>query len=388
MDTSLKIPKSEFLDRIARFQARIQSAGLDACLVHGNESDMANVRYLTEQWPTFEAAAVFVPAVGTPVLITGPESGKYGLGRNALPTVKSMLTYREMAEPDYPGMKLDTYADVVKAAMGDRPLKKLGICSWAITPLPVWFALKEQLPEVEIVKADETLLPLRYVKSANELACFREAFRIAETAVDAILGEIKPGMTEFQVIGIAQREIYKNGGEYEGHALYCFCGERTNNAICRPSHNILKEHQLIQLNIGARVDGYSSSIGIPLSFGALPAEQEKLVKFGLEAHLHSIAQTGIGKNVGELVRAYEQWVRDRGYGDYLVYGPFHSIGMMEVERPWMESTSDYTLEANMTFQADTFFSGKDFGLRWEKGIVIRPDGTEVLGGKFNQPVVL
>ena len=58
MDQALKIPRSEFLDRIARFQARIQAAGLDACLVHGNESDMANVRYLTEQWPTFEAAAV------------------------------------------------------------------------------------------------------------------------------------------------------------------------------------------------------------------------------------------------------------------------------------------------------------------------------------------
>ena len=48
MDQALKIPRSEFLDRIARFQARIQAAGLDACLVHGNESDMANVRSLTE----------------------------------------------------------------------------------------------------------------------------------------------------------------------------------------------------------------------------------------------------------------------------------------------------------------------------------------------------
>ena len=54
----------------------------------------------------------------------------------------------------------------------------------------------------------------------------------------------------------------------------------------------------------------------------------------------------------------------------------------------MESTSEYTREANMTFQADTFFSGKDFGLRWEKGIIIRPDGTEVLGSKYNQPGVL
>ena len=56
------IPTAEYFDRIARFQANIKAAGLDACLVHGNEADFANVRYLTEYWPTFEAAGVFVPA--------------------------------------------------------------------------------------------------------------------------------------------------------------------------------------------------------------------------------------------------------------------------------------------------------------------------------------
>ena len=68
------IAKPEYFDRIARFQANLRSAGLDAALVHANEADFANVRYLTEYWPTFEAAAVFVPANGKPVLIIGPES--------------------------------------------------------------------------------------------------------------------------------------------------------------------------------------------------------------------------------------------------------------------------------------------------------------------------
>ncbi len=42
------IPTEEYFERIAKFQARIKDAGLDACLVHGTESDFANVRYLTE----------------------------------------------------------------------------------------------------------------------------------------------------------------------------------------------------------------------------------------------------------------------------------------------------------------------------------------------------
>ena len=48
------ILQSEFEERIRKFQANIKAAGLDACLVHATESDMAHVRYLSEYWPTFE----------------------------------------------------------------------------------------------------------------------------------------------------------------------------------------------------------------------------------------------------------------------------------------------------------------------------------------------
>ena len=62
----LEIPDQEYKDRIRKFQANIRKAGLDAALVHGNEADFANVRYLSEYWPTFEAGGVFVPAKGQP----------------------------------------------------------------------------------------------------------------------------------------------------------------------------------------------------------------------------------------------------------------------------------------------------------------------------------
>jgi len=47
------IAKTEYNDRLEKFQRNIRAAGLDAALVHSNEADFANVRYLTEYWPTF-----------------------------------------------------------------------------------------------------------------------------------------------------------------------------------------------------------------------------------------------------------------------------------------------------------------------------------------------
>jgi len=382
------VPDREYHERMLAFQRNIRAAGLDAALVHSNEADFANVRYLTEYWPTFESAGVFVPAKGEPVLIIGPESEAYAQTRSKIPRIMKMVQYRESAEPEYPGIPVAHYPDVVKAAMGGARLRRLGLVGSAVMPLPVYQALCEELPGVELVKADDTLIGLRIIKSQAEIALMRKAYRISEQAIDAILGEIRPGMTELQVVGIAQREIYRHGGEYEGHALYCFCGRATKHAISRPTHNRIKRNEVIQLNIGARVGGYSSSVGLPISIGPLPARKQRLVEFGLEAHLETLRLLHAGKPAAEVVAEYEAFVARRGFSQYLLYGPCHGIGMMEVERPWMESSSDYALAPNMTFQVDTFFYDRDFGLRWENGVRITESGVERLSHRFMRLVEL
>ncbi len=384
----LALADKEYKDRIKRFQKNIAKAGLDAALVHANEADFANVRYLTEYWPTFESAGVFVPAKGLPVLLIGPESEAYAKGRSKLSRILKMVEYRESADPEYPGIPVANYKDVVKKAMPKGKLKKLGLVGYSVMPLPVYTSLQEDLPKVKLIKADETLINLRIDKSPTELKLMKKAFQISEKAVGAILNEIKPGMTELQVIGIAQREIYANGGEYEGHALYCFCGPATKHAISRPTHNRIKKNEVIQLNIGARVGGYSSSVGLPICIGKLPARKKRLVEFGLEAHHKTMSLMKAGKPAAQVVEEYETFVKERGFAKYMLYGPCHGIGMMEVERPWMESTSAYDLQENMTFQVDTFFYDKDFGLRWENGVRVTKTGVQKLSKQFMRMVEL
>ena len=382
------IPVAEYFERIAKFQARIKAAGLDACLVHGTESDFANVRYLTEYWPTFEQAGVFVPAVGDAVLLIGPESWKYAVGRSVVKKIAMMLNYRESAEPDYPGIALATYPEVVKLAMGRRKLKKLGLVGTAVMTKPTLDAVAAQLPGVAVVAADEVFRPLRWIKSENELNCHRKAFKVAEKAVQAMLNELRPGMTEFQAIGIAQREIYANGGEYEGHSLYCFGGDRTSNGISRPTSAKLRKNEIIQINIGARVGGYSSSIGLPVWFGKIPAKQLELVKFALRAHKYTIELMKAGADAAGIAKAYTDWGIREGWGDYMLYGPVHGLGIMETESPWIETTSKYKLQENMTYQIDTFFTGDGYGLRWERGCIVRKGGCELLSKKFMDIVEL
>ena len=82
----------------------------------------------------------------------------------------------------------------------------------------------------------------------------------------------------------------------------------------------------------------------------------------------------------EIAKLHESYVRSRGYGDWLLYGPFHGNGLMEGEAPWIETSSDYCLEENMTFCADIFLGSteKQIGLRIEDVVCVKKDGAENL----------
>jgi Xaa-Pro aminopeptidase len=58
--------------------------------------------------------------------------------------------------------------------------------------------------------------------------------------------------------------------------------------------------------------------------------------------------------------------------------------MIEVEPPWMETSSDYLLQPGMVFQVDTFVSHKNFGVRWETGAVITESGSSLLSKPLNK----
>lgn len=95
-----------------------------------------------------------------------------------------------------------------------------------------------------------------------------------------------------------------------------------------------------------------------------------------------------GSIAGDVARKYEEFVEQAGMKEYYLYGPCHGLGMIEVEKPWLETSSKYALQPNMTFQADTFFADKDFGLRWENGLRVTESGkAEMLNSGARMDII-
>ena len=374
----VQIPLEEYKQRVKNAAAKAAEWGLDVLIVNGSEADYANTRYFSNFWPVFERCGVAISATGNVALMVGPESEIFAADFGVIDDIFVLLEYRESANPAYPELKPQTYNDVFKKLGVTGENIRIGVAAWLDTNVVMMEGLKAAYPKAEIVRADDIMVQLRSIKSDNEIACLREAARITQKATDAVIQAIRPGMTELQLVGIAQKTIYENGAEYEGLPMYCFSQKSTKHAISRSSHKEIQMGDIVQLNLSAKVCGYSPSIGMPISMGKLVGEKKELVEFCLEAHMWTEKQLRAGVLSGDIAKNFIKFFEEHGKRDNYFYGPCHGLGLIEVEAPWMESISDYILQKNMTFQIDTFAMGSDFGLRWEKPIAITETGIDML----------
>lgn len=378
MHGDICIPKHEYKERAKRAGEIIRRENLDALIVNGNEADYANTRYFSGFWPLFERCGVTINPAGEAVLMVGPESKEFGTDRGKLDKVFVLKAYRESADPAYPELKADTFNDVFKSLGVLGKKLRIGVASFLDTSVIIMNEIKEAFPEAEIVRADHIMVELRSVKSENEIACLKEGYRIAEAASQQVIKEIRPGMTELQMVGVAQRVVYEQGAEYEGLPMYVFSEASTRHAISRSSYRQFQKGDIVQLNLSAKIDGYSASVGYPIILGKLEGKRRDIVLFGLEAHNWTQERLKAGVAAADVANDFYKYYVDNGYKDNFVYGPLHGTGLIEVEAPWVETSSDYLFKPNMTFQIDTFISTDTFGVRWEKGIAVKENGVEVL----------
>lgn len=387
MEKRICIPDYEYKERIAKAAKMLRDKGIDVMVVSSTESDYANARYFSGFWPLFERAGVAISAMGDAALLVGPESAIFAKDFGKIDKIFVLKEFRESADPAYPELRADTFADVFKSIGVSGKKIKIGLGSYVECTLPIYEGLKDSFPEAEIVKCNEIMVELRKIKSENELACIKEGFRIIEIATDEVIKALKPGVTELEMVGVAQKVIYEQGAEYEGLPMYVFSEASTRHAISRSSYKKIGKGDIVQLNLSAKIDGYSPAIGLPVIMGKLEGERREIVDFCLHAHNWTVDRIKSGVMASDIAKDFYRLYKDNGMEKNFVYGPCHGTGMIEVEAPWMETISDYPLEPNMTFQVDTFISGPTFGTRWEKGIVVTEDGCRSMTDYLKKGII-
>jgi Xaa-Pro aminopeptidase len=374
------ISKEEFSERVKRLQAIISNTDLDGVLVFSTESEPAGVRYFSDYWPSFETAAVLVPKEGKPILLIGPESMTYARSRSKIDDIIKMKDFRESSNPDYPGTTLMDWNEL----LNESGIKRLGISGWHMFPHSIYKNIASVTGENNIAEADGLVREVTIKKSESELDCLREAARISELGFEAVLNEIRPGMTEVQLVGIATGAMLAGGAESTGYPVWCCSGPNSTQAISRPTHRKVQKGEIIHFSVGAKVSGYSASIGRPVVLGSCPGEIRKFMQVGLDAENMTIDLMRSGMKASEVARKVHSFITEKGYGDTILYGPAHGCGQMECEYPFVETSSEFILEQGMVFMVDVFLANSSMGFRWEDGVIITAGKAEELSGYKRQ----
>ena len=377
------IPLEEYKERVKKVQETMKKDGFDLILCYGNEAEPQFVRYFSAYWPSFESAGVLIAPEGDPILIIGPESLTYAKDRSKIETICRLIAFRESSDPEYPGAKLDTFSTVFEKLIGKKKITRFGVAGRSLMTIGVYEALTEALApygDIKVEKADYVVNNIRMHKTENELECMRAAAKITAETFDYVLENIHVGMTEQQVVGLAIGKMHELGAERESYPAWALTGKGSNQAISRPRNKKIEKGDMMFIQIGARVDGYASSIGRPVIFGKATPEQRELIEVGYKAQAAVIDMLKVGTPACEIAKKHIENVTAWGYGDWLLYGPCHGNGTMEGEAPWIETNADYLLEENMSFCVDIFLGSAETetGLRMEDVVCVKKDGVENL----------
>ncbi len=385
-----QIPQYEFVQRVKTLQEKMEQEKLDIIITFGDEAEPQYVRYFSDYWPSFESAGVFIPKTGDPALLIGPESYTFSKAWSKIPRILKLKEYRESSEPEYPGVPLTTFSDLFSEVINESSFKRIGIVGYPLMPTPVYEAITKtaQNFHCEVVRTEKLIIGMKQIKSDIEIEIMRNAYNISQKSFANVLRKIQPGMSEIEVVAEAEYFIRKFGAENEAYPMWCISGENSTHAIARPSHKKIKKGEMIQIQIGARLGGYASSIGRPVIFGPAPQEILDLMKIGLEARNLIVSNLKAGIEACKIDALYRDFLKKSNALECMIYGPCHGVGLMEGEHPWIEANSDYFLQENMTFCIDIFLKREDFGLRWEDVVQITKDGVEEFCTDFKELIIL
>ncbi|MFA7018462.1 MAG: Xaa-Pro peptidase family protein [Sphaerochaetaceae bacterium] len=382
MIKKVRIPDSEFLDRYKAVQKLMKASDVDVLLAYAHEAEPQFVRYLSDYWPSFETAAVLLGQEGLPLLIIGPESLTYASDRSRIKEIRRVQSFRESSNPEYPGVTLDSFTDAIRDVAKKSTIKKAAIAGYNLVSQLVYGDFKKALKELScttVVNGDDLVMRPRMIKSANEIECMRTASQMSHQGMLHVIENIKVGMSELQVRGLGVSKIYELGAENEAYPMWVLSGVGGDQAISRARQKKLEIGDLVHIGVGARYEGYASSIGRQVIMKEPKDWMLDAIDAAYEAHSLICRELYAGNNAGKVAAVYEELMKRRGYSDWLLYGPCHATGLMEGEPPWIESNSDYELQENMTFCIDIFLHDKHgHGFRVEDSVRVGKDKAENL----------
>lgn len=375
-----RIPKEEFRQRIENIRKIMKKDNLDAFLVYGDEYRKENLRYVSNYWPIFEKGALLIGKKGEPILLCAPECEEVAKEMSIWDDVRLVPDFLCVTVPDeidYPYATYTSFKNLADGIRTESNLERLGIVGMDAMSAALLENIKKAF-DCEAIDGNEILFELRKKKTQNEIACLKEAARIAEEGFSALINADLIGKTERYAAGIAEGAARMAGAEAVIFTVFG-SGDRSAKIVGRPEEKVINDGDMIMCALAIQYEGYVSTCEIPFAVGNYSDETKRVIDVLVNASAAGLPYLKSGLPMKDFVCAVRNYFRKVGLSEYDVYPPLHGIGCAEAESPYPDENTESVFEVGMTVNTDISLFGLGGGSnRVEEGFVITEDGAQTL----------
>jgi len=175
------------------------------------------------------------------------------------------------------------------------------------------------------------------IRKPDEIAKLKRAGEIVGKTLQYLQNLVKPGMTLREIDALGEAYIREHGAIPSFKGLYGFTGSvcTSLNTVCIhgvPDDTVLKEGDVLGLDIGTKLDGYFGDAAITMAVGKISAEDEALIACSKGALYHAIDSIREGMRFKELTKILQDYIVDAGFVPLRDYCG-HGIGTKPHDEP-------------------------------------------------------
>ena len=305
----------EIARRYSALRDKMRAHNIDVAIVAGGPSHWSfggGMLWLTGHWEWHGVACyVVVPLEGEPTLI-------YGMGGTHIEAVR-----RETrgAIDDVRQSRNGHFGEVMAERIRELGLQRPRVGLLEVDPrwgdyLPVnqYNALKDGLPDAELLFTHGLMHELLFIHSEEEIACIRKAAQLCDRAMEAIVERTRPGVKEYQLRAAATHAILDGGGDVDFMIIGStpMAEPKMIFGNPRPSAREIQAGDIVMMELAAGYRGYTAQIGSPVCVGEPPVNVRRFFEeIVLPGFKHMVDSIGPDRSL-EDARAAGRFFREHG----------------------------------------------------------------------------
>jgi len=351
--------RAELDDRRARARAIAAAAGCDVALVFGADRHGQAFRYLTN----------FEPVLGDMWLLLSDAPQCFLTFQWQIEEARQLSGIeRWQGRFDPVPLVVDALRETGAACVAVAGLQRM--------PVPAYHALRDGLPGIDLIDVGEEVARLRRRKSPLETALLRAAAGLTDRMLEAARAELRPGLTEHELVAGLTALVLSAGGEnaFEPTAIG---GIDEPIPIRRPTDRAIREGDTVMVDLGAAVQGYQADATRTFVLGRPSRRQLEAWDVVRRAYEATLALARPGVPCRELHRAASEIIEGAGFA--VAHRVGHGIGLAtSFEWPSLD-TEEAPLEPGVTICIEPGVYAAGIGnMKLEDDVLITDDGCELL----------